>query len=29
MNVSASDVAEFDGGELSDAGLSLEFVATP
>jgi len=29
MNVSASDVAEFDGGELSDAVLSLEFVATP
>jgi len=29
MNVSSSDVVEFDGGELGDAVLNLEFVASP
>jgi hypothetical protein len=28
MKVSASDIAEFDGGELADAILSLEFLST-
>jgi len=28
MKVSASDIAEFDGGELDDAILSLEFLGT-